>query len=152
MPAKDYPSRVDHWIGALILLLVLGGVAGMIAGAAQWSTNTGAAATLLASGAFTVLLIVVLVWPVRYTITDTHIIIRFGLIRTRLELSAVTAIKPSRNLLSSPALSIDRLKVEHNRGGIGFILLSPVDKEAFMRDIASRVPTLTYENGEVRSA
>ena len=42
-------------------------------------------------------------------------------------------ITPSRNILSAPALSLDRLKIRF--GKRAFILVSPEDKDGFLRAV-----------------
>jgi len=45
---------------------------------------------------------------------------------------------------SAPAPSLDRLQVNYREkdGGIGFTLISPKDKEAFVRDLAQVAPRM----------
>ncbi len=150
---KEYSSKVDGWLGALILLLFVGGLAGLAAGV-YILINGGPAAgawSAIGSGVFTVVLILGLVYPVKYTLTADQLQVRSGLLLSRYEYSVIKSAAPSRNFLSSPALSLDRIKIEYE-GKVGFFMISPGDKEAFMKDLAERAAHLSYENGEVRSA
>jgi len=65
-----------------------------------------------------------------YTVADGDLRIVSGPFGWTIALSEITSIEPSRNLLSSPALSIDRLKVSY--GKRKFVLISPADKAGFL--------------------
>ena len=152
MPDSVHKSKVDAWLALLILALFLSGV--ISTGAGVYILAVGpfdAALTLLLSGPFLVALIVGLVWPVRYTLASEELIVQSGLLRSRYRYEILTGAAPSRNFLSSPALSLDRIKITY-RGRIGFFMISPEDKQAFLRQLAERAPHLRFENGVVTSA
>src|SRR5690606_11044953 len=50
-----------------------------------------------------VALYVVVVWPVAYELTDDAIVVRFGLMRSRIAYRSLRGVKPTRNILASPA-------------------------------------------------
>ena len=68
-----------------------------------------------------------------YTITESNLRVVSGPFKWIIPLAKINDITPSRNPLSSPALSIDRLKISY--GKKKFILVSPNDKGAFIRSI-----------------
>ena len=114
---------------------------------------------ILAVGGLVVALIAVLVedtpWPIRllvgvvtvivtmllfavirntcYVIDVGTLRIRSGPFRWTIPLADIVEITPSRNPLSSPALSLDRLKI--SLGKRKFVLVSPEDKAGFIRAI-----------------
>jgi len=51
--------------------------------------------------------------------------------RWRIPAREITRITPTRSLTSSPALSLDRLRIEYD-GGRQAVLVSPVDQDAFI--------------------
>ena len=57
--------------------------------------------------------------------------IRCGFVSWNIPRKDIHSIKPSRSLLSGPALSMDRLKISY--AGKGTILISPREKDAFLR-------------------
>jgi hypothetical protein len=73
-----------------------------------------------------------------YTITDTHLRIRCGPFRWNVPLADVRAVRPTRNPLSSPALSLDRLRIEYSRSLA--VMVSPDDKEGFLSELRTRAP------------
>jgi hypothetical protein len=86
----------------------------------------------------------------RYEVTPSELIIRFGPFRSTLPLGSLVEVFPTRNPLSAPAPSLDRLQINY-RGTDGetrFALISPKDKEGFVRDLARAAPRLRSPGGE----
>ncbi len=75
--------------------------------------------------------IIFLGWILRtgYTVHEDKLIIRSGPFKWTVLLADIISIKPSRDPLSSPALSLDRLFIRHKKG---FVLISPKEKEKFL--------------------
>jgi Bacterial PH domain len=71
----------------------------------------------------------------RYRFIDTELVVCSGPFRWRIPPSEVVAVTPTRNPLSSPALSLDRLRIDYGRGRS--IMVSPQDKDGFVRRLAS---------------
>ncbi len=63
--------------------------------------------------AFVVLLLVGFVWPMEYTLLEDELLVRYGNIRSRYKYDIITGIKPSHNPLSSPELSLNRVKISY---------------------------------------
>lgn len=80
-----------------------------------------------------VLLIVSVVLRTHYTVLDERIRIVSGPFHWTVAISEITDIRESRSVLSSSALSLDRLKISygHNRR----ILVSPANKKGFLEAI-----------------
>ncbi len=131
-----FPSKVDWWLAIIVASVPLISAGTAIAG--TLSGDTGAALI----GWITVLVIAVLyvgvVWPVRYEVGNGELLIRYGFVRTRIPLEQITRVQPSRNPLASPALSLDRIRIDR-RGG-GFALVSPADRAGFARAILDGAP------------
>ena len=129
-----YESKRDLWISVLIWA---GAVACAYAGFEQFQTP----APLLRRVALLVLLLAVagfMLWVLyrtRYTLRDDTLLIQCGPFRYRVPLTEIDAVCPSRNPLSSPACSLDRLLITW-KGGRKRILISPDDKAGFLRDVA----------------
>ncbi len=145
---KVYKSKVDWWLAVLIVGLFLLGIGYVIAGVFHTIKSGSLDYWSIITGALVVILIAFLVWPVNYTLTETKLIVRSGILNSKYDFSILTGAAPSRNFLSSPALSLDRLKITY-KGKIGFFMISPVSKEEFMKDLASRANHLAFKNGEV---
>ncbi|MBM4008130.1 MAG: hypothetical protein FJ285_00865, partial [Planctomycetes bacterium] len=87
---------------------------------------------------FVAVLYVGLVLPVRYGVDDSHLIVRFGLCRQRIALADILEVRRTKNPLSSPALSLDRLRVQFGAGVFKSVMISPKAREAFLDDVARR--------------
>jgi hypothetical protein len=146
-PTSVYTSKRDTWIVVLLWI----GVGGMgIAAASVWATSEsigfrlGITLLLLATAGFALWVL----YGTYYTLTDSELLIRSGPFRWRVEVDAIVEIFPTRNPLSSPACSIDRLRIRHRGSGFG-VMISPINKAAFLRDVAGRSSVFDLETDNV---
>jgi len=98
------------------------------------------------AGAVVPLLVLAVVAPlvlVSYQLTDAEIIVRAGWLRWRLPLTRIRVLKATRDMWSSPALSLDRIEIRTDRGV--WLMVSPADKVAFIAAIRTRVPDVKLE-------
>ncbi len=65
-----------------------------------------------------------------YSVTNDALLIRCGPIKWHIKRSEIQEIKPGFSLLSSPALSMDRLVIHFGEGRT--IMVSPEDKQGFI--------------------
>ncbi len=72
----------------------------------------------------------------RYILAPNQLTIRSGPFTWQVPVSDITRMYPTRNPLSSPALSLDRLCLEYGRGKS--IMISPANKEQFIQDLEQR--------------
>ncbi len=86
---------------------------------------------------------------VSYTLTEDEIIVRSGWLRWRMPLQRIQALKATRQMWSSPALSLDRIEIRTDRGL--WLMVSPADKGGFISAVRQRVPGVKLE-GFVSSA
>lgn len=148
-PMMTFESKRDAWLVALIWGAVL--VCGYSALAQFWS---GAplgirAPALIGLGASAAFMLWVL-YGTRYRLSDTELLILCGPFRYRVLLKEIRSVEPSRNPLSSPACSLDRLAIRWGAGGKR-ILISPEDKSAFMRILKERSAQLDWEGKRLLS-
>ncbi|GAB4251573.1 MAG: hypothetical protein Kow00109_27280 [Acidobacteriota bacterium] len=144
-------AKVDRWM--VVLLGGLGGVyfwLGFTWVVRRWgaegdraSEDFWAGVALMVAGVFLSLMLW-LCYRIRYELTPSELIIRFGPFKPRIPLDAIEEVLPSRSLWSAPAPSLLRLRINYRRpgGGRGFALISPRDRLAFVRDLRSLVPEL----------
>jgi hypothetical protein len=93
-----------------------------------------------------------LAYPVSYEITQSELIIRSGLTRNSIEISSIESVKPSRNPLSSPAWSLDRLRIDYRRKDkLTFLLISPEEKSAFLNELVFKTNGLSLQGDKVGS-
>lgn len=129
-----FHSKVDRWL----LVAVLASAAGCLAaGVTAMLTAPPGTASLIA-------LFLLLVWafPVwilgatYYVLTGDALHVRSGPFRWRIPIREIRAVTPTRNPLSSPALSLDRLRIDY--GPSNWIMISPRDHEDFLRELERR--------------
>ncbi len=135
-PIRWYPSKIDWWLVPLLCLPPVAAVAACVAFAVAGSTPgllVGAAAGVLVAGIY-----FGLVFPMRYGLDDTYLVVRFGVCRQRIRLADILELRPTHNPLSSPALSLDRLRVQYGRGFFKAVLISPADRNGFVDDVARK--------------
>lgn len=130
-----YPSKADAW---LVAVLGLAAIASIYAAAGVAPATSGSEwAMLLSCVVLGVALPAWLLVGTRYTLGRDTLLIVSGPFRWRIPLQGITGVTPTRNPLSSPALSLDRLRIEY-AGGRKAILISPRDQQGFIRDLESR--------------
>ena len=146
-----FPSKKDFWL----VLIVMGSGIVLLAVAANHVTTRGISnpETWITGGVaiLYVGIISFLAYPVYYEITPSHLLIRSGLLlRYRISLSSIESIQPTRSPLSSPAWSLDRLRIEYSKSGRKqVIMISPKDKEMFLRHLVMMEPYLELKENMV---
>lgn len=141
-----YPTKIDWWIGVLLALwpiISLGAlVVTLVAGEGFVFALTSIPVMVAVYGG--------LVFPMRYGFSDRHVLVRHGLITQRIPLADIEEVRPTRSPLSSPALSLDRLRIRFGKGFFRSALISPADKDGFLRDLAARSGLVAVGDGLAR--
>lgn len=136
MAEKRFKSKVDTWIGLLLGFVVIVDVAFVIMlaqGTDSPGAKTGAILTMIAA----LLLLLWLAFSTYYTVDKQTLRVVSGPFRWKIPLADIQAVTPSRALWSSPALSLDRLRVEYGKNRR--VLVSPADKAGFLRALGQDV-------------
>jgi hypothetical protein len=134
MPITVHRSKVDSWL----LIVLVGAAAIMVVSVISVAVTESLSSALLMSP---VLLITagLPLWLLRstyYVLDETELKIHSGPFRWRVRLGDIRNVAPTRNPLSSPALSLDRLRIDY--GKRKSIMISPEDREAFLADLERR--------------
>ena len=137
-PPLRFNSKVDAWLLVVVPAAVAACAVAMLMLAVRGPAWT--AVGLLAIALPGIVLPLWVVCDTRYELTDEALRVRSGPFRWRVALRDVRAVAPSRSLLSSPALSLDRLRIDHGRAAS--LLVSPKDRENFLTALRSRCPGL----------
>ncbi len=148
MTTLRYYSKKDSWLLALIGAVLLLPLAlaiydlfqGDIDGLSSLFFGIAVPGTLL-----------LLTYPLYYDLTPTALEVRGGiLVNQQIPLSAVQEVVPTRNPLSAPAWSLDRLRVNYEtEDGESFMLISPTDKTGFMAELTRRDGGLELQDQRV---
>jgi hypothetical protein len=90
-----------------------------------------------------ILLAITPILHVNYRITGDTLVVRQGWLRWRLPLAQVRTLKATRQIWSSPALSLDRIEIRTDHGL--WLLVSPADKAGFINAVRAKVPDVALE-------
>jgi membrane protein YdbS with pleckstrin-like domain len=131
-----FPSKNDGWLAAILAIAPLFSCVGFLDPKVFESTTVLLLA--LAGPAVFAAIYGLLVFPMRYGISADELIIRHGVVRQRAALAKILSVEPTRNPLSSPALSLDRLKISTGPRARDSIMISPADREGFLTLLAQR--------------
>lgn len=131
-----FPSAVSWWLfGPIIALLIGSGIY-----AALEQSWLEVLTMMLALGLF--------YWLLRYTYYEVQpeqqqLRIVSGPFVWRVPVPAITSVLPTYNPLSSPALSLKRLKIRY--GKYGFIMISPADRAGFLATLLQLNPAIRHD-------
>ncbi|TXT21079.1 MAG: hypothetical protein FD134_2764 [Gallionellaceae bacterium] len=139
---RYYPSRIDWWIYASIGLAI---VAIIGSGVTVWIVEPNAASTalpIIVTAAIAAIAVpLMLLRGTGYTLEPTRLLIQSGPLKWVVPLAEIHSIAPTRNPLSSPALSLDRLLITYGPDRKQ-IMISPEDKAGFLRELEALRGTL----------
>ncbi len=131
--ATVYKSKIDMWLAAVLAFAIAASLYATVVVLTTGSASTWWVA-LLTIGAG-IGLPMWLLLSTNYTLESRDLIVRSGPFRWRIESAEITDVTATSNPLSSPALSLDRLRIDYGRGNS--IMISPRDKERFLADLAA---------------
>lgn len=136
----SFPSKVDRWLAVVLALGPIVGVGGGVLAVVEGRQPLWVAVAPLVLFAA---IYGLAVFPIRYTLGDEALIIRFGVFRSRVPYAKIRQVVPTGNPISSPALSLDRLHVDagHALGPN----ISPADRAGFLAALAARCPHLRHD-------
>ena len=131
---RKFHSKIDWWI--------LGFVIAMTGLLVQLLFTMYAKGTMVEYPEHTmvyIFTIAVLWWPVfstTYTIGNNTLAIRSMFLKWVISLENIKTVSKTNNSISSPALSLDRLKIEYLKDGkMKQILVSPRDQQGFCKEL-----------------
>jgi hypothetical protein len=126
---RQFRSKVDWWLAVLLIAPVVLLGAFLVAGVSEpWVLVL----TLTPQA-----LVIWILARTFYVVDEDSLLVRSGPFRWTIPLASVRSLSATRNPLSSPALSLDRIAVDHAGGRL---LLSPRNKAGFVRAILAIAP------------
>ncbi|MDP5036983.1 MAG: PH domain-containing protein [Alishewanella sp.] len=124
-----FRSKVDTWLGIVLVAAALAVLYGVI-----HSLNSGDNADIVAS-LFALLVSTGLpIWLInstRYTLTEQQLLVQSGPFQWQIPIVQISNITPTINPLSSPALSLDRLRIDYGQGRS--LMISPKQQQQFLQ-------------------
>lgn len=127
---RYFPSKVDSWF---YLTMMLAGAVVVGSGIAVWITDPQAAPLAMPVLVLAAGLPLWLMKGTGYTLEPTRLLVKSGPLAWVIPIAEIHGITPTRNPLSSPALSLDRLLIRYSKHGQ--LMISPADKEGFLREV-----------------
>lgn len=119
-----YPSKVDAWLVAVILACLV---------PTFTLLYNEPSPLIILIALFTLFMVGVLPFTIRYVITDGELIVKWGfVVAQRYDIAAIRSIRRTHTALSAPAASLDRLEICFDHDAI---IVSPRHKEAFVRQL-----------------
>ena len=132
MSARRFRSKVDTWLVVVFIAALLLQLAAIVS-ALQQNAAPLALTVLVATTVGVFLLVGSMFKFTYYAVDGNELRIVCGPFRWRLPIDEIHSVKPTRNPLSSPALSLDRLRIHY--GNDRKIMISPADKAGFLEAI-----------------
>ncbi len=136
--AEVFPSKRDGWLVAVIWLagVLLVGTAWIPIVAGPFGPlRIPLALVHLAAAGFSFWVL----YGTGYRVGEHEVLVRSCPFRWRIPIAAIASVTPSSNPMSSPACSLDRLRIAY-RGARGdrALMVSPADKAGFLAALAAR--------------
>ena len=127
-----FKSKVDRWLKALVFGIPIV----VLAVPVMMAARNGKPQPIIPALLVVIIIIAFNSWLFRttdYRIENGTLHIRSAFIHWTVEIREIVSIVPTRNPLSSPALSLDRLQINYRKNGRArMILVSPEDKRGFI--------------------
>jgi hypothetical protein len=129
---ETFRSKVDVWFMVVVGVVIGSGVAGALAAAAAGTSLVPAVIILPIVG------LVLWMWrSTRYIVTDASLLVQCAFTKASVPLADITAVRRSSTALAAPALSLDRIEVQHTAG---LVVISPAKRDRFIEAITARNP------------
>ena len=133
---RRFGTKVDNWLLAVLVGAGIISVASILLSA---STDPRAALISIVVVVLSFGLVLALALPTYYTLGESELLIRSGVLRYRIPLEGILRVYPTRNPLAAPAWSLNRLGIVYSRRrGRGFALISPERRGEFLELLAER--------------
>jgi Bacterial PH domain len=128
---KVFTSKIDWWFGLVLLYPIFRSMVGILEG--DWLGYLGI-----------VLIAVIIVFfskTTQYIVNDTQLVIQcMFIVNEKIDIRKIRKIEKTSNMLSSPALSLDRIAIKYNT--FDEIYISPKEKQFFIDELLLINPTI----------
>ncbi|MGC4039980.1 MAG: PH domain-containing protein [Flavobacterium sp.] len=131
---KIYKSKIDWWLGLPLIYPIFRSIQAIVEG--DWLGYLGMAGVIL--------LVLFVSKTTRYIIDGNQLTVKsMWIVNDKIEISKIRKIEKTNSILSSPALSLDRLAVKFNK--FDEVYISPKDKQLFINDLVAQNPAIEIE-------
>lgn len=143
-----FPSKRDWWLIGLIwvgvLVSVVGGIVPLVLTGASWRELVIMASLVMGMDS----LMLWVLYGTGYTVSANRLLIRCGPFSFRIRLETIESISPTKSPWSSPACSLDRLKIIYGPSRQS-LMISPKYKPEFLSAIVQNSPSLIAQHNQV---
>ena len=136
MAAKRFNSKIDRWLLYLLVAVIIFEIVILGIAASQVGEPLAAVGLVLAALAL-VALIGSCLMRTHYTVHGNELRIVSGPFRWKVPIDQIESVTATRNPLSSPALSLDRVQIQYGSGRK--IMISPRDRAGFLKAIGQEL-------------
>lgn len=136
MTRKRFNSKVDRWLLFLLIAVIVFEVVVLSIAAAR-AGSPAEAMWLMFAALLIVALIGSLLIRTYYVVEGNTLRIVSGPFSWKVAIDQIESVKATRNPLSSPALSLDRLRIRYGKGRR--IMVSPADRSGFLKAIGQEL-------------
>lgn len=128
---KVFKSKIDYWWGIPLVYPIFMSVTSIVEG--EWL------GWLLLVGI--VLFIWLMSWSTRYIIDGNQLIVKcMFVVNDTIEINKIRKIEKTNSVLSSPALSLDRIAIRYNK--FDEVYLSPKERQLFIDELVAIHPEI----------
>ena len=132
---KIFKSKIDWWFGLILVYPIFLSITALLEG--EWIGLLGLTGV--------VGFILILSKTTQYIINENQLVVKSTwIVNERIDISKITKVEKSNSILSSPALSLDRLLVRYNK--YDEILISPKEKIEFIDELLKINPNIEIKN------
>jgi len=131
---KIYQSKIDWWLGLPLLYPIFKSIVSMIEG--EWLGYLGMA--------LIVLFVLFVSKTTRYIIDKNQLTVKsMWVVNDKIDISKIRKVEKSNSLLSSPALSLDRIVIRFNK--FDEVYLSLKERQSFVQSLLAVNPDIETE-------
>ncbi|QXB46205.1 PH domain-containing protein [Acinetobacter seifertii] len=129
-----FRSKIDWWLLLIFVVITANIIFKIYQEVHHFSMGTNFSHLIIYS------LVIVVIWfPIfstHYVVENSTLVIKSLVFRWKINIDDIIQIEPTHNPLSSPALSLDRLKISYMKNGrVAKVMISPKDKEGFLNTL-----------------
>ena len=128
---KIYKSKIDWWMSLVLVYPIFRSIVSIIEG--EWIGYFGIFICLL--------FIFFISKSTRYIIEENQLTIKcLFIVNNRIDISKIKKIEKTNSILSSPALSLDRIAIKFNK--FDEVYISPKEKQSFVNNLLEINPEI----------
>ncbi len=126
-----YKSKIDYWLGLVLLYPIFLSITSIVEG--KWIGFVGLA--------FVLGVVLFISKTTRYILNENQLIVKcMWIVNEKIDISKIRKIEKTSSILSSPALSLDRIALKYNK--FDEVYISPKERKDFIEELLKRNPNI----------